>query len=80
MGLLHPHVHGPVPLIPVGLPVAQVGVGAVRELNVGLHEPLIIPTHADPSHVYHPLQVNPHVATGAIAQLVVGVHVDPFHV
>ena len=40
-GLLHPHVHGPVPLIAVGLPVAQVAVGVIYELNAILHDPLI---------------------------------------
>jgi hypothetical protein len=39
--LLHHHVHGPVPLTAVGLPVAQVAVGVVAELNVALQVPLI---------------------------------------
>jgi hypothetical protein len=58
--LLHHHVHGPVPLIAVGVPVAQVGVGVVAELNGALQAPLIHaefnilqaavePVH-DPSH------------------------------
>jgi hypothetical protein len=39
--LLHHHVHGPVPLTAVGVPVEQVGVGVVAELNGALHTPLI---------------------------------------
>ena len=38
---MHPHVQGHVPLIPVGLPAAQVGVGVVYESNIGLQAPLI---------------------------------------
>ncbi len=40
-GLLHPHVHGHVPLTIVGLPVAQVAVGRMYELKVTLQEPFI---------------------------------------
>jgi hypothetical protein len=40
-GLLHPHVHGHVPLTIVGLPVAQVAVGRTYELNATLHDPFI---------------------------------------
>ena len=40
-GLLHPHVHGQVPAITVGLPVAQVGAGVGYALKVALHDPLI---------------------------------------
>jgi hypothetical protein len=38
---LHHHVHGPVPLTAVGVPVAQVGVGVVAELNTLLQTQLI---------------------------------------
>ena len=40
-GLLHPHVHGHVPVTSVGSQAAQVGVGVTYELNTGLHVPLI---------------------------------------
>jgi hypothetical protein len=36
--LLHHHVHGPVPLTAVGVPVAQVGVGVMAELNIALQD------------------------------------------
>ena len=36
-GLLHPHVHGPVPLIAVGFPVAQIAVGVEYVLKVAEH-------------------------------------------
>ena len=79
-GLVHPHVHGHVPLMAVGFPEAQVGVGVVSELNVGLQAPLMCGSQTEPFQVYHPLQLNPHDATGAMAQLVVGVHAEPFQV
>jgi hypothetical protein len=58
--LSHHQAHGPVPLTLVGVPVAQVGVGVVAELNGTLQDPLIHagftmlqdavePVH-DPSH------------------------------
>ena len=78
-GLLHPHVQGHVPLMAVGLPAAQVGVGAVSELNVGLQAPFINGTHADPFHVYQPLHVKPHDPP-RYDQVVVGIHVDPSQV
>jgi hypothetical protein len=37
--LLHHHVHGPVPLTGVGVPVKQVGVGVVAELIGALQAP-----------------------------------------
>ncbi len=40
-GLLHPHVHGQLPMTLVGVPVAQVAVGRVYELNTLLHTPFI---------------------------------------
>ena len=38
---LHHHVHGPVPLTAVGVPVAQVAAGVVAELNILLQTQLI---------------------------------------
>ena len=65
-GLLHPHVHGHVPLTTVGLPVAQVAVGRTYELNVTLHDPFIQAAlallHAVAVVLVHPsVLLHPHV-------------------
>lgn len=56
--LLHPHVHGHVPLITVGVHVAQVGVGVVYELK-GAEQTAGVPHHCVApfvaAHESHPL-------------------------